>query len=234
MGQLHTHLGATAPQFETKAVCFTDLPLRFTEQHSERYGCCAIGVTKSRVKQWGGNPVLYIVDRRNELGVSDSELHNRRDLRGIFGEYLVKAAQILAQSYALNDDHWSKSLSPEQLEELKKDFGFIFAYVKEMFDLGADVDGEDDPNKDRYFLEREWRVGLTHTHEAIGQHNSPDNFVRQDPDGNYYLTLRKEDVRVIVLPNDWSRKEIARRLIDKGWPPHELPTLITYSDSRNL
>jgi hypothetical protein len=227
---LGSSIGALGLEWGPMAVCFTDIPLRLSEGHAARYGKCAIGVRKELVKRWGGNPVLYLVDRRGE--VIPIDLQKRTDLRGLFGDYMVNAIRILAPGGSPIREHWSHSLTPAQREGLMTDFGWIVSHVKEMFDLGPDIDEEDEPRRDRYYLEREWRVCQANAHEAIA--NNPESGLVRRHEGSLYLPLAPKDVRVVVVPNDTCRRTLVMRLTEAGWKPDDIPSIVAYEDSKDL
>jgi hypothetical protein len=221
-----------------KAVCFTDIPLRMAQAHVARYGKCAIGVRKSLVKQWGGNPVLYLVDRFSTESMKP--IPARTSFRGGFGSSLAGLFRNLTSSREvlereLPPGHWALALNEEQRTQLSDDVSWpLMAHTKEMFDLGEDVDGEDDAEarRDRYYMEREWRVCLTRAHEQTAQPGG-SHLVTQNG-GDFFLPLRHSDVRVIVVPNDKIRADLATTLLVEGWPAAELPTLITFDESADL
>lgn len=44
---------------ETAMVCFTDIPLRYSREHCDRFGRFGIGFKKPRMIHYGANPALY-------------------------------------------------------------------------------------------------------------------------------------------------------------------------------
>ena len=228
-------IGAQSAVYTTPAVCFTDIPLRLAQGHVARYGKCAIGVRKSLVKRWGGNPVLYLVDRV-EADIVRPE-HERTDLRGVFGAHIAYLARGMLLPDELPEGHWIRSLSEEQRSQFKSEVGWVLSHVKELFDLGADVDSEDDADvarRDRYYMEREWRVCLHRAHFATADHEKGSRLVKRIEDSLYLPFSKRSDIRVIITPNDTVRGEIAEALCADGWTASELPTLVTFDDSREL
>jgi hypothetical protein len=229
-------IGAKFLAVDVPAVCFADIPLRMSDAHVARYGTCAIGFTKALVKRWGGNPVLYMVDRKQPY---DENPGKREDFRGIFGEHIASILRMIAEGKksdaALKDPkHWLNALDDEQLDGLRGSLSWSLAsHLKEMFDLGADVDHEDDmARRDRYYLEREWRVALSDAHKDAAATGTAKLIAKR---GNaYYLIAPRKDVRVVVLPNDRCRWELHKSLVAEGWALSEMPALITYGDSKDL
>lgn len=39
--------------------CFTDIPIKFSSTHSDKYGACALGFKRKWVEDIGGQPVMY-------------------------------------------------------------------------------------------------------------------------------------------------------------------------------
>lgn len=229
-------IGGDDCRLTTNAVCFTDIPLRLSGPQVARYGTCAIGISKSLVKRWGGNPVLYLVDTK----VSPAS-KPRTDFRGVFGQdvaLLLKLLNIpdLGAPLRSNADHWFnayEALPPAQRESLRNTLNnVLIPYLKGMFDLGPDVDAEDESaRRDRYYMEREWRVVLTARHRAHAEGIATVVIKRDD---SYYLPIPRRDVRVVVVPNWRSRNELLAKLLDAGWAQDELPPTIEYGDSVDL
>jgi hypothetical protein len=220
------------------AVCFTDIPLRMAHGHAARYGKCAIGVRKSLVKRWGGNPVLYLVDRYSTQRL-ETDPKKRTSLRGMVGGAVANAFRLLVNDPAITArevpaGHWALALNAAQRKALMGELMWLFSHTKEMFDLGEDVDDEDDlgARRDRYYMEREWRVVLTENH-LLTAGDGGSKLVTSRGE-HHYLPLNREDVRVVVVPNERTRSDIAEGLLAKGWPASSLPTLITFDESADL
>ncbi len=83
-------------------------------------------------------------------------------------------------------------------------------------------------------MEREWRVCLHRAHFETADHESGSRLVNKI-ERQYYLPFpTRSDVRVVVVPNDAVRGEIADALIKDGWKTSELPTLVTFDESADL
>jgi hypothetical protein len=215
-----------------EAVCFTDIPLRLSGAHVSRYGTCAIGVTKARVKTWGGNPVQYFVD-----STLPHHLTNPEHFRGAFGEQI---ARILAALAVERDafrktfpSHWVNQLDDEGYTSAKRDLIWALAsHLKPMFDLGPDVDSEDEAaRRDRYYMEREWRVALTDGHKNHAKVHG--NLVRE-VDGRFFLSTARKEVRIVVVPNERVGRTLATNLRAAGWSDNELPPIIPHADTLDL
>src|SRR5260370_41094701 len=137
-------IGGLPAVIRQPAVCFTDIPLRLAQSHVARYGKCAIGVRKSLVKRWGGNPVLYLVDRM-EADVVKQE-HERTDLRGIFGAHVAYLARGMVAPDSLPEDNWIRSLNQAQREGFSREVGSVLSHVKEVFDLAQTLTRRMIPN----------------------------------------------------------------------------------------
>lgn len=214
------------------AVCFTDIPLRLSDPHVARYSTCAIGVTKSLVKNWGGNPVLYMVEPTAPVDPAA-----RAHFRGIFAGQLQASIARLAMDHdlinKLSPEHWSAGLSPQQREAARSElFWALGSHLKPMFDLGPDVDGEDQlARRDRYYLEREWRVALTDAHK---KHAALDMGLVSHNEGRFFLTIPRHEVRVVVVPNKTSGRLLRNRLCESGWSLDEVPPIIPFSETVDL
>jgi len=187
------------------------------------------------VKRWGGNPVLYLVDRVEADAVRNP--HERTDLRGIFGVHVASLFRAMVYPQTLPEDHWTRSLNEKQKAGFITDVGWVLSHVKEMFDLGADVDLEDDAEaarRDRYYMEREWRVVQHGIHTANADHEKGSGLVKKIGESYYLPFPKRSDVRIIIVPNDTVRGEIAESLLKNDWKPSELPTIITFDDSSDL
>jgi hypothetical protein len=220
------------------AVCFTDVPLRMAQSHADRYGKCAIGVRKSLVKKWSGNPVLYLVDRQEAELVGAP--HTRTNLRGTFGTHIADLTRMIlmdpeTSAKMLPEGHWFRTLNEAQRNQCRSDVGWIISHVKETFDLGADVDGEEEPGarRDRYYMEREWRVCLSGLLRSTAEMEGGSRVAVKDGD-HFYLPMGRGDVRVMIVPNDRVRGDVAQTLLNEGWAPKELPSMITFDESADL
>jgi hypothetical protein len=214
------------------AVCFTDIPLRLTGPHVARYGTCAIGVTKPLVKKWGGNPVQYLVD-----GSVPHDAAAPENFRGKFNEVITIFISALNCAPELRrkikGDHWLDALSDAQLEQARRELNWIAAsHLKPMFDLGPEVDTEDElSRRDRYYMEREWRVALTdghknHAHSGLG-------LVTHDA-GEYYLPIPRDELRIVVVPNRFVAGHLKERLRARLWDDNKMPPIMVHADTLDL
>ena len=75
----HTTLSDLFPRPSTVSlipmVCFCDIPITLTEQHSQKYSPCAIGLSKDWCCKRGLNPVIYI-SNNSALGDAIGALAN--------------------------------------------------------------------------------------------------------------------------------------------------------------
>ena len=199
-----------------------------------RYGTCAIGISKSLVKSWGGNPVLYLVDTK----VSPAS-KPWTDFRGVVGHDLAIVLKLmnipdLRGPFRSISDHWIngyEALPEKQQKSLRDTLNDVLVpYLKGMFDLGPDVDKEDEwARRDRYYMEREWRVVLTPRHRIHAEGIAATVVIKRDD--SYYLPIPRHHVKVVVVPNRRSRNELLTTLLDAGWAQDELPPTIEYGDS---
>jgi hypothetical protein len=83
-------------------------------------------------------------------------------------------------------------------------------------------------------MEREWRVCMHRAHFATADHPDGSRLVRKIGDAYYLPFPTHLDVRVVVVPNDSVRGQIAEALLAEGWKTSELPTLITFDESDDL
>lgn len=68
---------SSAGKVTNYAICFTDMPLNFCDEHTSVYGKFGIGFTKSFVKNVGGNPARYFVDYNTSWVQEDIEVEGR-------------------------------------------------------------------------------------------------------------------------------------------------------------
>ncbi len=214
------------------AVCFTDIPLRLSSAHVSRYGTCAIGVTKSWVKSLGGNPVQYFVDVTLPRGQDIPE-----NLRGLYGENVTQILGCFAapreELRRLDAKHWLNQLDDEGYEAAKRELVWALgSHLKPMFDLGPDVDSEDnEARRDRYYMEREWRIALADGHKTLASVSPKTIEQRND---KFFLKIPKQHLRVVMVHNRRLAGELARDLLNEGWTIDSLPTIVNYQDTLDL
>lgn len=221
-------------KFSNKGICFTDLPLYLSEQHSIVYGKFGIGFTKEFVKNRGGNPVFYFVDWDGL-----HEPNQLYGLRGILMENLKNTAKLCLDISNLNfepskillQDGTGKAreITPSvNLMSLANQMWQMFSMFKEIGDLGPASDYTN--RNDTYYLEREWRIILYKLHET-----SEYGFIDERND-EIFLKIQQRDIRIITVPNEdirrmvydyfWQQKESHPNDFDKQY----IPTIIVYDE----
>ena len=215
-------------------VCFTDIPLRECNEHTSIYGKFGIGFKKAYVKNSGGNPARYFVD----YIPGNNTLTPKAEVRGSLYLYMCKQVDFLAKLKEYNRLNPTSPLYDKEGKEVfsAEDIGnqvvsemFNLSHDKEMGDLGSVRD--ETKEIDLFYKEREWRL-VPPPHAII----SGD--MKKDISNCYNYLFNREDVNMIVVPNEEMRTtvlEYFRSLQDspdqrlKSFGDNQLP-VINYDD----
>lgn len=219
-------------KFMNKGICFTDIPLYLSNEHTEAYGKFGIGFSREFVKNRGGNPVFYFVnwnDIRNNT--------NSYALRGILSDNIRNVAKFCLaisdlekrQGYIVLREKDGKELvynDPLLANHMRQ----IFSMYKEIGDLGPASDYTS--RKDVYYWEREWRVVSYARHEE-------DNISIKKGD-DLYLKISQRDIRIITVPNEDIRQKVMDYFLEqKNTNPDDInkqyiPTIIVYDELKMI
>lgn len=215
-----------------KAICFTDIPLNFCDEHTTIYGKFGIGFKKSFVKNCGGNPVSYFVDSHVTLRTDDEIVDNRGLLYFLNAQLFQTSLQIeniLANSDGeLYDSDRNLLVERSSLEALRANIIHILSFSKQMGDLGR---ARDDDGNDTFYNEREWRI-VPLLQNVISQK------VKKNQKEEFNIPFSRQDIRVIIVPDlnikrkvlDYFQKLIEsddKRLVDFG---KNIPTIVIYDE----
>lgn len=215
-------------------VCFTDLPLKFCDNHTSIYGKFGIGFKKSFIKNVGGNPAMYFVD------YEPTETNDERivESRGIASHHFGQIQNfILEISNTLNSDsnllltnNEEIIFDQKELNAFKEAFIYSLSFLKEIGDLGVARDESQDI--DPYYKEREWRL-------VPSRSNLINKTVTcNEIESGYYYRFRRSDVNCIIVPNSDMRKIVSEYLksLDKdsslGDYVEDPPPVFVYDDLR--
>lgn len=191
-------------------VCFTDIPLSECNQHTAIYGKFAIGFKKSFVKRVGGNPVSYIVDYHPVAGCNIKSIAARGAV--LYNLKLRKEAFDKIEAYVksnpgagLFDPSGGEVFSSDSLAQYLAQELYCLSFYKPMGDLGPARDETEDI--DLFYKEREWRFIPSRLAELA-------SMIKVDMAGVTYLPFEREDVNMVVVPNEEIRHKIASYLLD--------------------
>jgi len=182
------------------AVCFTDVPLNFCDDHTCVYGKFGIGFKKSFIKRVGGNPARYFVDhpltQKTVKGVFESRGVLFYNLTEILKSILILKEEVEKDDFdGLYVKNGNKLFSKEGVQNFINLAIMGFSFDKPIGDLGSARDDTDDT--DVYYKEREWRIVPTNAAMSNGSIIK----VTKDKDF-YYIPFSRKDVRIIIVPND--------------------------------
>ncbi len=215
-------------RFSNKGICFTDIPLYLSDEHTEAYGKFGIGFSREFVKNRGGNPVFYFVnwyDIRNNT--------NTYALRGILSDILRTVAKFCLAISNLETEQGVIVLRKKDGKEvvyndplLANHLRQIFSMFKEIGDWGPASDYT--KRKDAYYLEREWRI--------ISYSRHDESSISTKIGDDVFLKINQQDIRIITVPNEDIRKRVMDYFIkQKNTNPDNLdkqyiPTIIVYDE----
>lgn len=223
------HLDA---KFSNKGICFTDIPLYMSTEHTDAYGKFGIGFSREFVKNRGGNPVFYFVNWSDSRNATT----NPFALRGALTDNFITVSNFcLAISY-LESEHGSIILRTQDGDKEYKDARLanhmrqLFSMFKEIGDLGPASDYT--CRKDAYYQEREWRIISCRLHD--------ENGITQKIGNDTFLQIKQKDIRIITVPNEDVRREVLKFFIErKVSNPNDddkqyIPTVIVYDELKMI
>jgi hypothetical protein len=122
----------------TMMVCFTDLPLKYSKEFCAKFGKFGVGFKKSKMIEYGANPVFYTTGEHLNRIISTNSLINK-----LLSEEVDREWKDAKLNNGVGDRYQFKS---EQLYALKDLFGFSqeFSYKE----------------RDENYYQREWRLNF--------------------------------------------------------------------------
>lgn len=185
-------------------VCFTDLPLKFCDQHTSVYGKFGIGFKKSYIKNAGGNPAMYFVDH-SPSETNDATLVETRGVAGVNFGIIQKFALEISRQMKLSKEIAVTSESEvivtnDELVNLQAACLYALSFLKEIGDLGVARDESEDI--DPYYKEREWRLVPSKGNEI----NKTIVFNKEEK--LCYYKFHRKDINCIIVPDIDMRKKV--------------------------
>lgn len=220
---------------DNHVVCFTDIPLSLCEEHAEHYGKFGIGFKKSSIKKCGGNPARYFINYLPVETKDKSEIDNRGALYTNLCSHFKLVKQLTDAlrddaNFALYDQHRKEIFSHKTLEEWVAQQLTVLSFEKETGDLGPALD--ETKAIDPFYKEREWRLVPLNGNLVSG------SVIYDSSKDLYSYIFKRNDVNMVVTPNDEIRTEALRFLLGlereaddrlKEFARNPLP-IITYDD----
>lgn len=216
-------------------VCFTDIPLSECDEHAAIYGKFGIGFKKSFVKNKGGNPARYFIDYLPSQIDEVSLVENRGILYANLSmhfEFVKMIGEKLKSEndFCFFDKDGNILVHSSKLKEWYELQITLLSYDKETGDLGPARD--ETKEIDLYYKEREWRLVPTN-YNIVSKTVTIDEAQRK-----VFYSFSREDINVIVTPNDEIRSTVLRYLFSlaesedkrlKDFGENPVP-IITYDD----
>lgn len=188
----------------SQVVCFTDLPLSSCDEHTAIYGKFGIGFKKSFIKKNGGNPARYFLDSY-PMETKDDELVENRgmlyaDLCSHF-KIIKNLSELMVKNdkLTIHDENGNLLLNNQELTNWLNQQIAVLSFEKEMGDLGPARD--ETKEIDLYYKEREWRLVPFISNLISGS-------VNLDEKGLMFYKFQREDVNMVVVPNEELRKVV--------------------------
>ncbi len=188
-------------------VCFCDIPLNMVEEHSEKYGKCAIGLTKKWGEKYGLNPVIYI--HKNSI-IADAIAGMANAFNGFKSSMILDGSDTRIFSMISQNAIGFRQLSYNVKQYEQKE------------DIGALVDGK--PvwlKKGRFYDEREWRyfppnswddnwlLDLATYHDKSKMESANQQIKR------YVLNFNIEDIKYIIYETHVEREALVKAVCDR-------------------
>ena len=168
-------------------VCFCDIPLKFIDVHSRRYGSYGLGLSKNWGRKNQINPILY------------------RAIKNIDNAYL----EIGNSLTLLNNDLVSKLNPVKDITTLNA----LDSIQNNNLKLSFFMKGEMEGTKSNY-IDREWRFLPDSTKHYFESTNSDD--IRIEINDNYFssgadfLNFEYSDIKYIIIPRSLRRKSVIK------------------------
>lgn len=200
-----------------QTVCFTDIPLRECNEHTAIYGKFGIGFKKSYIKNIGGNPARYFVDYvPGQMADAAVQFESRGALyfnQCYLFDFMMKLDKYVKSNPGapLFSADGGTIFHVQELSDLVASLIFTFSYDKEMGDLGPARD--ESKEIDLYYKEREWRLVPSKLSETSGVYTKVQN------SDSFLYKFRREDVNMIVVPNEEMRNEVLRYFLSLADSP---------------
>lgn len=189
--------GMIDSRMQVPIVCFCDMDLSDTDEHSDQYGHYALGLTKEWARRNHITPARYI--HESSPDVIDATFYNASDmLHAIVGTQKPPSI-VCAEHYGVDKSKVDQAMI-EMLSELDSTIIEYAKYIVENVALLRAYEGEwtdrTTGNKTNriFYDEREWR--------SVG-----------DPDPDHNLRFHKTDITDILLKREDERKEIVSHII---------------------
>ena len=187
-------------------ICFTDIPLSLCDEHASKYGKFGIGLKKSSIKRCGGSPVRYFFNYLPIKPEGKSLIDNRGAMYTNLCAHFKFVTNLKDEldkddNFAIYNQKGEEIYSHMRLNEWAKQQLTIFSFEKETGDLGPALD--DTNNIDPFYKEREWRLV-----PLVG--NLDAGSVIKEIGDNYFYKFNRNDVNLVVTPNDDIRNEVLR------------------------
>ena len=186
-------------------VCFCDIPLNMVQEHSSKYGKCAIGLAKKWGEKYGLSPVIYIHknssigDAMSALAKGLSNFQQSKDVSGIdvlmaistFAKGMRQLAYFVKQYERTEDEH---IYIGDKLYEFKKG---------------------------RFYDEREWRFVPSNSIEDIWLVN-PDIIYNKEELNKANEKLKKhklcfeiDDIKYIICETEEDKGKLIKTLCER-------------------
>jgi len=167
---------------KTMMICFTDLPLRYSNEFCTKFGKFGVGFNKDVMMKYGANPVLYTtskhLDRISEINKLINNLLSKEVDREWKGEI---------ESYQFTSD---------QLYSLFEVFGFTQEYAYK--------------DRDNNYYQREWRLNYETLpfESGKGAEKVGNGGMHGMVNGKFMCEMKFaiEDIDYIIVPKSYYRK----------------------------
>jgi hypothetical protein len=183
----------------TMMVCFTDLPLKYSKEFCSKFGTFGVGFKKTKMIEYGANPVLYTTAKHLERIKSTNSLIN---------QLLSEEVDRVWKDAKLNNDVGDRyQFTSEQLYALNDLFGFTqeFSYKE----------------RDENYYQREWRLNYETLPFEAGKGVEKVGYggMHGLVDGKFMCEMKfsLNDIDYVILPKSFfkRKKEINELSNDK-------------------
>jgi hypothetical protein len=184
---------------KTMMICFTDLPLIYSKEFCSKFGTFGVGFKKTKMIEYGANPVMYTTAKHLERIKSTNSLINKLLSEEVDREW---------KDAKLNDDlgdHYQ--FNSKQLFALNELFGFTqeFSYKE----------------RDENYYQREWRLNYETLPFEVGKGAEKVGYggMHGIVGGKFMCEFKfsLDDIDYIILPKSYfkRKKEISELANDK-------------------
>jgi hypothetical protein len=174
---------------QTMMVCFTDLPLKYSSTFCAKFGTFGIGFKKSKMIEYGANPVFYTTPKHLDRIRNTNSLINK----------LISEEK---------DREWKDGNLNEGVGENYQYTGEHLYALNELFGFTQEFSYKD---RDENYYQREWRINYETLPLEVGKGAEKVGYggIHQEIRGKILCEMKFaiEDIDYLILPKSFFKRK---------------------------